>query len=460
MNLQSTLGQLAEAVKGKLVKGEPESPFNSFVTDTRRLRPGDFFWALKGLSYDAHDFLAQTIPLSVSGWLVREESLAARAEAGSWSVQANMKDLPPAVITVKDTLKALQDLAAWHRQRFQLHLTAITGSNGKSTTKEMLKSIFSAAGGTCSNPGNLNNQFGLPLALLELAPAHRYGVFELGASRRGDIKEIGEVASPTCGIITNIGPSHLEYFGDMETIFATKTELADCLTSGGILVYNYDDQYLSRLNDRDFPKLTFGRHPEADLRILEGEGLRIEFDGSILEVSLPYAGGHNYYNAAAAAGAAIAAGLDFAAIRKGLENYTPPPMRLQELNIKGATVVLDAYNSNPQSVASALKEMTGRPKPLYLMLGDMKELGKFSKHYHTDLGAALAHMGAEKVFLAGPEMQAAADAYLRAGGKRLAYAETPGPWLAEARELISAGKGSFLIKASRSMKFERIIEGL
>ena len=135
-------------------------------------------------------------------------------------------------------------------------------------------------------------------------------------------------------------------------------------------------------------------------------------------------------------------------------------MRLQELRIKGATVILDAYNSNPQSVASALKEMTGRPKPLYLMLGDMKELGKFSKHYHTDLGAALAHMGAEKVFLAGPEMQAAADAYLRAGGKSLAYAENPGDWLPQARELISAGKGSFLIKASRSMKFERIVEGL
>lgn len=447
MNLQITLGELAEAVKGKLVKGESRTPFSSFITDTRKLKPGDFFWALKGLSYDAHDFLPQAAP-SAGGFVAREDALS------------GLKDLPPSVVAVKDTLKSLQDLAAWHRQRFQLHLTAITGSNGKSTTKEMLKSIFSAAGETCSNAGNLNNQFGLPLSLLELAPAHKYGVFELGASRRGDIKEIGEVARPTCGLITNIGPSHLEYFGDMETIFATKTELADCLAPGGILVYNHDDQYLSRLNARDFPKLTFGRDPEADLRILESENLKIEFDGSLLEVRLPYAGGHNYYNAAAAAGAAIAAGLDFAAIRKGLENYTPPPMRLQELKIKGATVILDAYNSNPQSVASALKEIAGKPKPLYLMLGDMKELGRFSKHYHTDLGAALAHMGAEKVFLAGPEMQAAADAFLRAGGKSLAYAEDPEDWLPQARALISAGKGSFLIKASRSMKFERIVEDL
>ncbi len=460
MRLNTDLGTLAEAVKGKLVKGNPAAPFDAFITDTRKLKAGDFFWALKGASYDAHDFLAQTIPLAVSGWLVREDVLCARAGAAEGPVFSVTKDQPPSVVAVKDTLKALQDLAAWHRLRFKIPLTAITGSNGKSTTKEMLKSIFSASGETCSNPGNLNNQFGLPLSLLELLPAHKYGVFELGASRRGDIKEIGGVARPTCGIITNIGPSHLQYFGDMETIYETKAELAGCLAPGGLLVYNYDDRYLSRLNGREFPKLTFGRSPEADLRILEGENLRLEYDGALLEMPLPHCGGHNYFNAAAAAGAAIAAGLDFAAVRKGLENYTPPPMRMQELKINGATVILDAYNSNPQSVASALKEMSARPRPLFLMLGDMKELGEHSQHYHTDLGAALAHMGASKIFLAGPEMRAAAAAFARAGGKGLAYAETPEEWMPQARELISAGKGSFLIKASRSMKFERIIEGL
>jgi len=447
MDLKIDLGTLAKAVNGKLIKGDPASRFNAFVTDTRKLRAGDFFWALKGASYDAHSFLAQAVPLS-GGWLVRENALA------------GLSALPPSVVTVKDTLKALQALAAWHRRRFRIPLVAITGSNGKSTTKEMLKSIFTAAGKTCSNSGNLNNQFGLPLSLLELSPEHRFGVFELGASRRGDIKEIAEVACPTAGVITNVGPSHLEHFGDMETIFETKTEIGGCLAEGGTLVYNYDDQYLSRLNGRKFRKLTFGRDPEADLRILEGEKLKLEFDGALVSINLPYAGGHNYYNAAAAAGAALASGLDFEEIKRGLENYTPPPMRLQELKINGSTVILDAYNANPQSMASALKALLDKPRPLYLMLGDMKELGRFSAHYHTDLGAALAHMGAAKVFLAGPEMQAAADAYLRAGGKHLAYAESPDAWFPEARALIAAGKGSFLIKASRSMKFEQIIEGM
>ena len=448
MKLGIDLGTLAEAAGGKILSGAASTPFDAFVTDTRTLKAGDFFWALKGVAHDAHDLLEKTVPLGATGWLVRESALA------------GLRGLPPSVVGVEDTLKALQSLAAWHRRRFNIPLTAITGSNGKSTTKEMLRSIFSARGETCCNPGNLNNQFGLPLSLLELTAAHKFGVFELGASRRGDIREIAEVARPTCGVITNIGPSHLEHFGDMETIFETKTEIAGCLAPGGVLVYNYDDRYLSRLNGRKFDKLTFGRDPEADVRILEGKHLKLEYDGTIAEITLPYAGGHNYYNAAAAAAAALAAGLDFSAIRRGLENYTPPPMRMQELWIGGAKVILDAYNANPQSMASALKEMCDAPKPLYLMLGDMKELGEYSSHYHTDLGAALAHMGAEKIFLAGPEMQAAADAYKRAGGKHLTYARDAEDWLPEARALIAAGSGSFLIKASRSMKFERIIEGL
>lgn len=448
MKLGMDLGALAAATGGKLLKGDPKTPFDAFVTDTRKLKPGDFFLALKGAAHDAHDFLPQTLTLGVSGWLAREDAAAAQPA------------LPRSVVAVRNTLDALQGLAAWHRARFKIPLTAITGSNGKSTTKEMLRSVFGAAGETCTNPGNLNNQFGLPLSLLELNASHRFGVFELGASRRGDIKEIGLVARPTCGVITNVGPSHLQYFGDMETIFETKTELAGCLADGGTLVYNYDDPYLSRLNGRKLRKLTFGRAEGADLRILEGDKLRLEYSGKLYEILLPHAGGHNYYNAAAAAAAALAAGLDFETIRKGLERYTPPPMRLQRLRFGGAEVILDAYNANPQSMASAVKETLGGEKPLYFMLGDMKELGQYSAGYHRDLGAALAHTGAERVFLAGPEMKPALEAYLQAGGKAAVYGETLDAWFEEARALIRAGRGTFLVKASRSMKFERLVEGL
>ena len=449
MKLDMTLGKLAAATGGRLLKGDPGAPFDSFVTDTRRLKSGEFLWALKGASFDAHDFLAHTLPVGPSGWLARE------------SVLAGMKELPRAAMGVADTLKALQDLAAAHRKRFAIPLTAVTGSNGKSTTKEMLKSIYSAAGLTCSNAGNFNNQFGLPLSLLELLPEHRYGVFELGASKKGDIAEIGRLARPTCGVITNIGPSHLAFFGDLETVYETKTELAWCLAEGGTLVYNADDRYLTRLNARkDLKRLTFGRAADAGVRILEDVKLRLEYRGDVFTIDLPHACGHNYHNAAAAAAAALASGLDFPAIKAGLETFQPPPMRMQELRIGGATVVLDAYNSNPQSAASALKHVFRLPRPLYIMMGDMKELGSHSEHYHRDLGAALAHTGAERVFLAGPEMKPALEAYLAAGGKTAVYGESLDAWLQEARELIRAGRGTFLVKASRSMKFERIVEGL
>ncbi len=447
MNLRTDLGTLARAVGGRLMKGSPRAAFSSFVTDTRKLKPGEFFWALKGAAHDAHDFLRDAASCA-SGFLAREEQLA------------RLPELPAAAVGVRDTLKALQDLAAWHRRRFPLKLAAVTGSNGKSTTKEMIKSIFSLAGAACSNSGNLNNQYGLPLSLLELGPEHEFAVFELGASHRGDIKEIASLAAPDCGVITNIGPAHLQFFGDLETVFETKTELVPCLAEGGTLVYNYDDQYLSRLNGRDIRKLTFGRDPGADVRILESAHLRLEYSGDIFDVRLPHAGGHNFYNAAAAAAAALACGLDFSVIRKGLESYTPPPMRLQQLRIKDALVILDAYNSNPHSAASALKHVAELPKPFYVMMGDMKELGEHSRKYHEELGIALAHSSAKKVFLAGPEMKAAADSFAKAGGKGLVYAEELDAWLPKARELIVSGEGTFLIKASRSMKFERIVEGL
>jgi UDP-N-acetylmuramoyl-tripeptide--D-alanyl-D-alanine ligase len=226
MDLRTDIGTLAKVTAGRVIKGAPGAPFGRFETDTRRLKAGDFFWALKGEIHDAHDHLASALEKGAAGWLAGEDRIAA------------LKALPGVVVGVRDTLKALQALAAWHRGRFDLRLATVTGSNGKSTTKEMLRSIFEKCGPTCSNAGNLNNHIGLPLSLLDILPEHKFGVFELGASKRGDISEIGELAVPSVAVITNIGPSHLRYFGDLETVFRTKTEIIDCLEPGGTLVYN------------------------------------------------------------------------------------------------------------------------------------------------------------------------------------------------------------------------------
>lgn len=446
MDLKIDIETLTKALGGKLLKGNPGAPFSRFETDSRKVKNGDFFLPLKGVNYDAHSFLPSTLAAGAGGWIAEALKIPDKT--------------PETVITVDNTLKALQALALFHRRRFNPRLAAITGSNGKSTVKEMLTAVFSAAGPTCSNRGNLNNHIGLPLSLLELSAEHRYAVFELGASKQGDTAEIAALALPDVGVVTNIAPAHLEGFGDMETLFRTETEVADHLAADGVMIYNADDDWLSRLAGRP-RSLSFGRSQKADFRVQEsGSGFSICEKEGQFQITLSQDSAHNRLNAAAAWAAARTLGVPPEHIISGLAGFHPPPMRMQEIKIKEALVILDAYNANPHSMASALKEMTGKPKPLYLMLGDMKELGKFSKYYHTDLGAALAHMGAEKVFLAGPEMKAAAGAYCRAGGNSMEYGESLEDWLPQARELISAGKGSFLIKASRSMKFERIIEGL
>lgn len=447
MKLGLDLGSLADAAGGKLLAGDPGGPFDSFVTDSRALRAGEYFWALAGEKHDAHDFLAGTLKASPAGWICREGRLPDGPR-------------PPAVVTVADTLKALQSLAAFHRRRFSPATAAVTGSNGKSTVKEMLFSAMSQAGPACSNKGNLNNQFGLPLSLLELTAEHRCAVFELGASRRGDIAEIAPLALPAVGIITNIGPSHLEKFGDLETVFLTKTELADSLAPGGTLVYNADDEMLRRLARR--PRtVTFGRSPEAGYRVLEKGAFVIAEKAGEFAVSLPQDSPHNRLNAAAAWAAARELGLEPAVIKKGLENFKPPPMRMQELTIAGARVLLDAYNANPQSMAAALQAAAGARAPRYLALGDMKELGRFSEKYHRELAAAIAAAGPAKVFLAGPEMRAAADELsARFPSIKTVHAEDPSAWRDEFRDLVSSGEGFFLVKASRSMRFENLIEGL
>ena len=451
MELNTNIETLARVINGRVIKGGLGAAFNNFETDTRKLKGGEFFWAFKGELYDAHDLLEETLAKGVKGWIVEDNKIG------------RFKTYPEWVIGVWDTLKALHRLAAWHRGRFKIPLTAITGSNGKSTTKEMLRSIFEKAGPTCSNAGNLNNHFGLPLSLLELRKEHKFGVFELGASKKGDIFEIGSLARPTVAVITNIGPSHLQYFGDLETVFRTKTEIADCLEPGGTLVYNADDPYLAPLKDRRLNKLSFGYYG-ADIRISDAGGaLKLGYKSGSIDVRLPSPVRHNFRNAAAAAAAALASGLDLAAVKAGLESFTPPPMRMQALEIKGAAVILDAYNANPASMRAALETVfsPAYKKPFYLALGDMKELGGHSARYHAELGEYLAGLDAEKIFLAGPEMKAAA-AELEKKGKssKVVYAESPEAWAEPLRAAILAGEGTFLLKASRAMRFEKLLEGL
>lgn len=446
MKLNLSLSKIAEIMDAKLVSAHPEEKVASFVTDSRVVAPGDAFIALKGQKHDARRFIPDVLKKGASVIV---------AEAEGFTVPENSN---ASFLLVDDALKALQALAKYHRVNSTLKVAAVTGSNGKSTTKQMLRAICETAGETVANMGNFNNQFGVPFSLLEIQDKHKYGVFELGASKEGDIEEIASLAVPDAAVITNVGPSHLEFFHDMETVFRTKTEIAKCLNFGGTLVYNADDEFLSRLKTEFKGKsISFGFTPGADLQILETDNFSFTYKGEayVIDVKLER---HDKLNAAAAAGAAIALGLYMDNVKKGLLSFTPMPMRLERVEKNGAHFILDCYNANPASMKNAL-EILGREaaSPRVAVLGDMKELGASSKEYHRLLARYVQDNRVEYAFLAGPEMKYAYEALKSAPGVKTFYALTPQGWKKELSAALAKG-GTCLVKASRSMNFENVLK--
>lgn len=445
MKLDLTLSKIAKITGAELISSAPQTKVTAFVTDSRIIRPGDAFIALKGKNHDARQFIPDVL---------KKGATVVLAEKG-FDIPKNTK---ASFLLVDDSLKALQALAKYHRMNSTLKVAAITGSNGKSTTKQMLRAICETAGETIANMGNFNNQFGVPFSLLEIQPKHKYGIFELGASHPGDIEETASLAVPDVGVITNVSAAHLEFFHDLETIYKTKTEIAKCLNFGGTLVYNADDALLSRLNTEFKGKrISFGFHPGADLQILDTEKFSFTYKGEayVLDLKLEH---HDKLNAAAAAAAAIALGLYMDNVKKGLMNYTPMPMRLERLHQKGVEFILDCYNANPASMQNAL-EILGREiaKPRIAVLGDMKELGDTSKEYHRLVARQVLDNGVEYAFLAGPEMKYAYEKLKNAPGVKAFYAPTPSGWTKNLSAVLKKG-GTCLVKASRSMNFENILK--
>lgn len=446
MKLNLSLGKISEIMNAKLISAHPETKVSSFVTDSRVIAPGDAFIALRGQKHDARRFIPEVLQKGASVIV---------AEADGFTVPENTQ---ASFLLVDDSLKALQALARYHRLNSTLKVAAITGSNGKSTTKQMLRAICETAGETVANMGNFNNQFGVPFSLLEIQDKHKYGVFELGASKEGDIEEIASLAVPDAAVITNVGPSHLEFFHDMETVYRTKTEIAKCLNFGGTLVYNADDEYLSRLKTEFKGKsISFGFTPGADLQILETDNFSFTYKGEayVVDVKLER---HDKLNAAAASAAAIALGIYMDNVKKGLLSFTPMPMRLERVEKNGAHFILDCYNANPASMKNAL-EILGREasSPRIAVLGDMKELGPSSKEYHRLIARYVLDNRVDYAFLAGPEMAYAYESLKAAPGVKTFYSPTPDGWTKELASALSKG-GTCLVKASRSMNFENVFK--
>ncbi|MDD5302081.1 MAG: UDP-N-acetylmuramoyl-tripeptide--D-alanyl-D-alanine ligase [Elusimicrobia bacterium] len=450
MKLDLTWGELARAAGGRLTHGAATTPIDSLTTDTRNLKPGQAFWALVGERIDAHALLTEAFAKTSAGWIVAEGKLPKDAPR------------PPHVVEVPDTLKALQALAHFHRKRFDIPVAGIVGSNGKTTTKEMLKSICAQVGPVCATPGNWNNEIGVPLSVLELLPEHRYGIFELAACRKGEIEELARVAQPTVALLTNIGPDHLESFGTIETTFQTNSEIVAVLPEDGAAVINADDPWLAALETRLGSRaVTYGMGTNCKVRIEGKDSLII--DRHRLTVKLRAFGVFNRYNAAGAAAAAWAMGLAPDAIRAGLEAHAPGMLRQEPLpHPSGASLVLDAYNANPASMRASIEafceEFKNRAKTL--VLGDMKELGPDSRRYHQELGEWLATLDLKAVYLAGPEMRAAADALSAAKPRFPAeHSLDAKSWIQGIKSALTP-RDAVLFKASRAMRLEELAKAI
>lgn len=447
MKLDTTWGAMARAAGGRLTLGSPDDAVDSVSTDSRSLKAGQAFWALKGPRFDAHNLLSAELAARASGWVVEQDK----------ALPAGAK--PRHVIAVANTLKALQCFAAWHRNRFEIPVVGITGSNGKTTTKEMLKCICKRLGPTCASPGNWNNQVGVPLSVLELLGEHKYAVFELADSHPGDIAEVAKVAQPTLAVLTNLGPDHLEFYGSMENNFKTKSELIEALPAEGKAVINIDDKWLAALEPRLGARaITFGMDPRARVTFASKDELIV--DRHKVKVRLSAFGTLSRYNAAAAAAAAWAMGIGIDAVREGLEDYRPAEMRLEAFtHPSGAQVVLDAYNANPASMRASIEGFCEEyaPMPKVLALGDMKELGADSKRFHRELGEWLAGLKLDGVYLAGPEMQAAYAALEKAAPKfKVVYRDDAEQLKPLVGAELKPGRAIFL-KASRAMRFEAVV---
>ncbi len=442
------LSQVAQAVQGRLVGADLN--LEGVSTDTRAIAKGSLFVALAGERFDAHDFLAQAAAGGAAAVLISDES---KLPAG----------LP--AIVVADTRLALGLLAAAWRAQFSLPVIAVTGSNGKTTTKEMIAAILKAAFGAAvlSTRGNLNNDIGLPLTLLGLRASHHAAVIEMGMNHPGEIAYLAGIGAPTVAMVTNAQRAHLEGMGDLDEVAREKGAIFGGLQDGGIAVINADDAYASAWRGMvdGHPVRSFAIDNPADVvASVHQHGLETELELHAPEgtatVKLRIPGRHNARNAVAAAAACLAAGIPLSAVSEGLASFAGVKGRLQRRAGKqGAEILDDTYNANPDSVRAGIDVLASTIGRKLLVLGDMGEIGEASGQYHDEIGGYAKSQGIDRLFALGDASQLAVRNFGE-GAKHFCTIEK----LITAVDKELGPDTTVLVKGSRFMKMERVADAL
>jgi UDP-N-acetylmuramoyl-tripeptide--D-alanyl-D-alanine ligase len=452
------------ATGGELLRAGKSDRFGAVVTDSSKVKWGSVFVALKGEHLDGHQFVRAAV----------------RRGAGCVVVH---RDLPQsmygaaAVVRVRDSLAALGDLAHYRRELYGPKVLAITGSNGKTTTKEMLAAILEEAyedkkplrGRVLKTEGNFNNLVGLPLTLLRLRKSDKVAVVELGTNRPGEIRRLAEIAAPDMGVITGVAAAHLEGLNSLAGVAREKGALFSGIRPGGKIAVNLDDRWVRRLGERfRGDKIAYGRGGRVRAQSwrclgVKGTMVSLRLDGSQCPVRLNFLGEHNVVNATAAAAMAYGFGASLAAIRRGLEKAKPFPMRMQLQSWRKVGIINDAYNANPASMEAAVKTLARMQcrGERTAILGDMFELGRQSGRQHWQLGKQVARAGIDRLYLLGAQAKEVRRGALLAGmpGERIVIGKDHREI---AKLLIShVANGDWLLfKGSRGMKMERVLDEL
>jgi UDP-N-acetylmuramoyl-tripeptide--D-alanyl-D-alanine ligase len=456
--MKLTLEQIAHWCSGELRSSQPVRTAAGYSIDSRTLGADDLFFAVKGDRFDGHDFVAAALQRGAVGAVVAR-SLAAQL-------------LPligdASLILVDDPLVALQQLAAAVRRHWGKRVIGVTGSAGKTTTKEAIATVLGASYRVLKSRGNLNNNFGLPLQLLRLEPEDEIAVIEMGMNHAGEITALARIAMPDWGVVTNVGKAHVENFSDgIAGVARAKYELVQALPAEGIAFLNCDDPYVSQFG-RDFHGrvILFGRGPCANLRVenmqnlgADGTRLTVTAGGQRSTFHLRLLGEHNVSNALAALAVGLAAEISLESGARALEAMQPEEKRGQIIPWKGASIVNDCYNSNPEALKAMIATLAGMPGERHILVaGEMLELGSESPALHAACGEAAAAAKLDIVVGVRGAASQLVDAARRAGTNAV-YVETPedaGIWLkANLRE-----GDAVLLKASRGVRLERALEVL
>ncbi len=458
--------ELIKAVSGKIIQGDQDCLISRISIDSRTLIPGDLFFAIVGPSFDGHDFIIEAFNKGAMGAVV--------CKSASTLLQNEEIDKNKVIVEVKDTLSALQDWSKHYKDKFKTFNICVTGSNGKTTTKEIIAHVLSQEFSLLKTSGNYNNEIGIPLTLLQLNKSHKILVVEMGMRGLGEIKTLTNFIPPDLAVITNIGEAHIGLLGSKDNIFKAKSELLQSLDKDGKAIINRDDPYYFKMLDivKDKKVYNFGIKNRSDImarniRMVNDKGMRFSLkvqNSKSREIYLPLLGRYNIYNALAAVAVAFALGIELDLIKRRLSSFKPLDLHMQLSNFyNGIKILNDSYNASPMSVKNALETLVevAQNNRKIGILGDMLELGEKTDFYHREIGKEVAKLSLDTLITVGQGGKIIAQSSKEEGmAEERVFSFEKNEKINLAKKLLNLIKpGSFvLLKGSREMKMEEILE--